>query len=48
MKLQYITRGMGDARGKPRVFLTCHPEDREKVIPLIAEDLLRHANCAVW
>ena len=48
MKLQYITRGMGDARGKPRVFLTCHPEDREKAIPLIAEDLLRHVNCAVW
>ena len=48
MKLEYITRGMSDTRGKPRVFLTCHPEDREKVIPLIAEDLLRHANCAVW
>lgn len=48
MKLQYITRGMGDARGKPRVFLACHPEDRDRAIPLIAEDLLRHANCAVW
>ena len=48
MKLQYITRGMSDARGKPRVFLACHPEDRERAIPLIAEDLLRHANCAVW
>ena len=48
MKLQYITRGMGDARGKPRVFLSCHPEDRERAVPLIAEDLLRHANCAVW
>ena len=42
MKLQYITRGMSDARGKPRVFLACHPEDRERAIPLIAEDLLRH------
>lgn len=48
MKLEYITRGMSDARGKPRVYLACHPEDRERVIPLIAEDLLRHANCAVW
>ena len=48
MKLEYITRGMGDARGKPRVYLACHPEDREKTIPLISEDLLRHANCAVW
>lgn len=48
MKLEYITRGMSDARGKPRVYLACHPEDREGVIPLIAEDLLRHANCAVW
>ena len=48
MKLTYITRGMGDARGKPRVYLACHPEDRERAIPLISEDLLRHANCAVW
>lgn len=48
MKLEYITRGMSDVRGKPRVYLTCHPEDRERAIPLISEDLLRHANCAVW
>ena len=48
MKLSVITRGGSEVRGKPRVYLACHPEDREKAIPLIAEDLLRHANCAVW
>ena len=48
MKLTVDTRGHSDARGKPRVYLTCHPEDAALTMSLIQEDLLRHANCAVW
>ncbi len=48
MKLIVDTRGQSDARGKPRVYLTCHPEDADTALPMIREDLLRHANCAVW
>ena len=48
MKPIVDTRGQSDARGKPRVWLTCHPEDAETALPKVREDLLRHANCAVW
>ncbi len=48
MKLIVDTRGQGDARGKPRVYLTCHPEDADTALPKVCTDLLRHANCAVW
>ncbi len=48
MKLIVDTRGQSDARGKPRVWLTCHPEDADTALARVREDLLRHANCAVW
>ena len=48
MKLQAKTRGQSGEYGKPRVWLTCHPKDFGVVLPLIGDDLLRHANCAVW
>lgn len=48
MNLQYKTRGMSDPKGKPKVYLSCHPEDFDEAFPLISEDLLSHANCAVW
>ncbi len=48
MKLEYITRGMGDPQGKPRVWLSCHPDDYQAVHDWLPADLLRHANCAVW
>ena len=48
MQLQYKTRGMSDPKGKPKVYFSCHPADFEEAFPLISEDLLRHANCAVW
>ena len=48
MKLQYKTRGMSDPKGKPKVYFSSHPEDFDEALPLIAEDLLNHANCAVF
>ena len=48
MKLAVDTRGGSDVRGKPRVYLTCHPEDVPVTMSLIREDILRHANCAIW
>ena len=46
--MQYITRGMSNPKGKPKVYFSCHPADFETAFPLITEDLLRHANCAIW
>ena len=48
MKLQYKTRGMSDPKGKPKVYFSCHPEDFGEAFELITEDLLNHANCAVF
>ena len=48
MKLQYKTRGMSDPKGKPKVYFSSHPEDFDEALPLITEDLLNHANCAVF
>ena len=48
MKLQYKTRGMSDPKGKPKVYFSSHPEDFDEALPLIAEDLLSHANCAIF
>ncbi len=48
MWLHYKTRGMSDPKGKPKVYFSCHPDDFDKAFPVISEDLLRHANCAVW
>ena len=48
MKLEYITPGMGDPRGKPKVYLSCHPDDFDPSVNLLAQDILRHAACAVW
>ncbi len=48
MQLYFKTRGMSDPKGKPKVFFSCDPYDFEEVFPVISEDLLKHANCAVW
>lgn len=48
MKLCVHTRGESNAGGKPGVYLVCHPEQTALVIPLLSEDILRHANCAIW
>lgn len=48
MQLQYRTRGMSDPKGKPKVYFTCHPDDFKTAWQLLSEDLLAHANCAVW
>ena len=48
MHLQFRTRGMSDPKGKPKVYFSCHPKDFEEAFSLISEDLLNHANCAVW
>lgn len=48
MKLQYKTRGMSDPKGKPKVYFSCHPKDFHDAFPIVSEDLLQHANCAIW
>lgn len=39
---------MSDPKGKPRVYFSCHPNDFEMAFPLVSEDILRQANCAIW
>ena len=46
--LQYRTIEMSDPRGKPKVYFSCRPEDFEQAFDLIAEDIFRHMNCAIW
>ena len=48
MRLKPVTRGMSDPKGKPKVYFSCHPDDFAQAFPVVSEDLLRHANCAVW
>ena len=39
---------MSDPKGKPKCIFSSHPEDFDEALPLITEDLLNHANCAVF
>lgn len=48
MELRYVTREMGDPRGRPKVFFSCHPADFDMAFSLVSEDVLKRANCAVW
>ena len=48
MYLAYLTRGGSSPRGKSRVWIACHPEEQEKYLKTIAQDLFATQNCAVW
>ena len=42
------TRGGAEARGKPRVYFTCHPDDFERYFDKIAGDILSLLDCAIY
>ena len=46
--LSYITRASSSPRGKPRVWLCCHPADQARFLEPLAKDLLAAADCAFW
>ena len=46
--LSYITRASSSPRGKPRVWLCCHPADQARFLEPLAKDLLAAADCALW
>ncbi len=48
VELDYRTREQSDPRGKAKVFFSCHPADFHPAFELVSEDVLAHANCAVW
>lgn len=48
MRLDYKTAEMGDPRGKPKVYFSCHPADFPIAFPLLPDDILAHSNCAIW
>ncbi len=46
--LSYITRASSSPRGKPRVWLCCHPDDQARFLEPLAKELLAAADCALW
>lgn len=48
VELDYRTREQSDPRGKAKVFFACHTDDFSQAFKLIVDDVLEHANCAVW
>ena len=48
VELDYRTREQSDPRGKAKVFFACHTDDFSQAFELIVDDVLDHANCAVW
>ena len=38
----------GGAQGKPRVFFTCHPADRDRLLNRLSADLINTVDCAVY
>ena len=44
MELRYKTNGMGNPKGKPYVYFSCHPKDFDLAFPLVSEDILAHRN----
>ena len=45
--LQYKTKGNSSPQGKPRVYFCAHLKD-ERLLDTVAEQILRHQNCAVY
>lgn len=48
VELDYRTREQSDPRGKAKVFFACHTDDFCQAFDLVVDDVLDHANCAVW
>ena len=48
MKFEFKTPEMGDPRGKPKVYFSCHPADREAYFETLTDEVLAHAACAIW
>jgi len=45
----YKLRGeKGNPQGKNRVFFTCHPDDFDKHLNKICEEILKEQDCAIW
>lgn len=46
--LSWKTRGMGRPEGKPRVFLTCHPDDSGRYLDEVCGYVLDACDCAIY
>ena len=46
--LQYKTKGNTTPKGKPKVYLCCHPDDLDIYLDGISEELFSEQNCSVW
>lgn len=46
--LKYKTRGIGNLRGRARVYFCCHPEDFHTYFNSISEEILAKQSCAIW
>ncbi len=48
MKFEYKTRGTTQPQGKPKVYVTGHPEDCRQFLQEIEDEILELENCAVY
>ncbi|MBR7133856.1 MAG: tetratricopeptide repeat protein [Clostridia bacterium] len=46
--LKHKTKGDTDLQGKPRVYFCCHSEDFEKYFDMVADEILKKQDCAIW
>ena len=46
--LSYQTRGNSSPQGKPRVYFSSHPDDRQQYFDSISQEILELQNCAIW
>ncbi len=44
----YKTRGGSSPQGKARVYFCCHPDDFERYLQPVCDEILQKQNCAVW
>ena len=47
-KLKVKTKGGSSPQGKPRVYFSCHPDDLDRYLEVLADDIFETQNCAIY
>ena len=47
-RLAYLTRGNQNPQDKPKIYFSAHPDDYEKYLRKISDEILEVIDCAVW
>lgn len=46
--LKYITKDNTSLHGKSKIYFCCHPDELEKYLYSVANDIFEHVDCSVW